>query len=168
MCGIGPRQGQRRSRRVSWVETPGETPNLVLGEGRSIKVSWRLSLGCCQFWTTSDFQLQIESVFLAFYDNMFFFFFFNIPFTFWNDFSYIPVTIQLANFNLFIFSSYSVVPLRCEAFSVTTVTVTHPMILIHDSCRIPTYTSEAECSEKPRLGTERGLYLPSITCHGSR
>ena len=76
MCGIGPRQGQRRSRRVSWVETPGETPNLVLGEGRSIKVSWRLSLGCCQFWTTSDFQLQIESVFLAFFDNMFFFFFF--------------------------------------------------------------------------------------------
>ena len=48
-------------------------PNLVLGEGRSVKVSWRLFLGHCQFWTTSDFQLQMESVFLAFYDNMFFF-----------------------------------------------------------------------------------------------
>lgn len=141
-------------------------PNLVLGEGRSVKVSWRLFLGHCQFWTTSDFQLQMESVFLAFYDNMFFFF--SIPLIFWRNFSYIPATIQLASFNLFIFNSYSVVPLRCEDFSVTTATITHPLILIHDSCGIPRYTSEAECHGKPRWGLGRGLYLPSISCCGSR
>lgn len=43
LCVMCTSQGQQRSRIVRWVEAPGEMPHLLLGEGRSNEVSWRIS-----------------------------------------------------------------------------------------------------------------------------
>lgn len=102
------------------------------------------------------------SVFLTLYNYIYIYL--KAPLTFWRDFSHIPATILLAKFNLFILNSCSVVPLRFEALSVRAITITHPLILIQASCRIPMYTFDAELCGNPRWSLGTGLYLPFITC----